>query len=246
MDLIKAIIVDDERAAREVLAALLSQYSDSIQVLASCVDLPSAVDHIKRYKPDVVFLDVQMPEYAGYEIARFFDEIDFEIVFVTAYDQFAIKAFELNAIDYIVKPIERKRLNEAIERIRYKVSSKKQVEDYSRLLETIQSGTPGKIIISESGRRYALDMAKIIAIKASGSYCMVLTENGDEIMVSKNLKHFEKLLLDSKLFFRSHRTWLINVKHIIYYKRTELEVILTNDIVAKISRKKLNEFISFI
>ena len=107
MNKIKAIIVDDEKRARNVLDQLLSRNFDNIEVVAQCADVPSAVEEIKRLKPDVVFLDIQMPNYVGYELVNFFDKVDFDIIFVTAFDQYAIKAFELSAIDYIVKPIDR-------------------------------------------------------------------------------------------------------------------------------------------
>lgn len=246
METIKAIIVDDERAAREILDILLSQNNIPVEVLASCQDLRSAIPKIKSLKPDVVFLDVQMPEYAGYEIVNHFDTIEFEIVFITAYDHFAIKAFEINAIDYIVKPIERKRLDDALLRIKDKLSIKKDIVDYNRLLHNIKKEELTKIVIAESGKRHTLEIDSIIAIRASGSYCIVKTDNLEEIIVSKNLKHFENLLSESNCFYRSHRTWLINTKHVSYYKKTKLEIIMSHDVVAKISRKKLDEFAKYL
>ena len=114
--MIKTIIIDDEKSARNVLANLLERASSDIEIVATCCDLQQGVAQIKKTKPNVAFIDVQMPNYAGYEISKFFDTIDFEIVFVTAYDQYAIKAFELNAIDYLVKPINRNKLALTLEK----------------------------------------------------------------------------------------------------------------------------------
>jgi len=106
MQKLKTIIVDDEEPARNVLKNLLKRIDENIEVVALCENVPDAVEQIKSLKPDLVFLDVQMPEYAGYELVNFFDKVNFQIIFVTAYDQFAIKAFQCSAIDYIVKPVE--------------------------------------------------------------------------------------------------------------------------------------------
>ena len=129
MEIIKAIITDDEEGARNVLSQLLEYESPNIEITAKCIDVPSTVQAIKELKPDVVFLDIQMPVYAGYEIFNFFETIDFEIIFVTAYDQFAIKAFELNAVDYLVKPVSRHRLTQAIEKLTQKLHSKKRYSE---------------------------------------------------------------------------------------------------------------------
>lgn len=246
MNPITAIIVDDELAAREVLKSLLSFHSESITVLAECCDLPEAVEKIKELQPDVVFLDIQMPNYAGYEITRFFNEIDFEIIFITAYDEYAIKAFELNAIDYLVKPIERKRLQQTIERLQNRFKQEVQIQDYKRLLDTIKNNDIEKIVVSESGKRHSFKLDDIIAFKASGSYCKILLTNSSEVMISKNLKYFETLLKDSTTFFRVHRAWLINTSHFRYLHKTTLEAVLTNEIKAKISRYKLDDFETII
>lgn len=108
MSIIKAILVDDEQRARSVLSNLIKRCDLNVDILAQCSCLENAVEEIKNLQPDVVFLDVQMPNYAGYEIANFFEEISFDIIFVTAFDEYAIKAFELSAIDYLVKPSVKK------------------------------------------------------------------------------------------------------------------------------------------
>lgn len=246
MNPIKAIIVDDEFASREVLLMLINQYKEFVNVVATCVDLPQAVEQIKIHKPAVVFLDVQMPNYAGYEIANFFDEINFEIIFVTAYDQYAIKAFELNAIDYLVKPVERLRLKQTIERLQNHFVQETQIQDYKRLLDTIKNDTFEKIVISESGKRHKIKLSEIIAFQASGSYCKIMLVDASEIVVSKNLKSFENILKDKTVFFRTHRAWLININYFLYLQKSTLEVVLQHEITAKISRHKIEEFEALI
>lgn len=242
MSSLKAIIVDDEEAAREVLTSLIQFHDENVDIVASCEDLPSAVEKIKEHKPDVVFLDVQMPEYVGYEIARFFEKIEFEIVFVTAYDQYAIKAFELNAIDYLVKPVERARLQSTLERLHSKINQKASIEDYANLLKGMNSKDQiSKIIINESGRRRVVQLSDIVAIQADGSYCKINMSNGEQFTVSKTVKHFEQILSDSSRFFRSHRAWLVNLDFISHIRLTDLEIVMKNDSRVKISRNKIEE-----
>jgi len=242
MDNIRAIIVDDEQRARDVLSKLLERNCPSVTVVSTCVDVLSAVEKIKEVQPDVVFLDVQMPNYAGYEIVNFFDEINFEIIFVTAFDQYAIKAFELNAIDYLVKPVERLRLVSAVERVSAKLGQEKSKEEYEQLLCSIKEKEFKKIVIPELGNRRILEIEDIIALEAEGAYCKIYQTNNKPLTISKNLKYFEKKLQDQDGFFRSHRGWVVNLSHIKTMNKTDLTITLTNEIKAKISRTRIDAF----
>ncbi len=251
MDEIRVILVDDEPAARSVLRNLLIRCNAQIQIVAECADLPEAVVAINKFNPDVVFLDVQMPDYAGYEIVNFFDSMDFEIIFVTAYDQFALKAFELSAVDYIVKPIERIRLKQAIEKLSDKIHHKVSFENYQILLESVRKKELGKIIISElsEGRvsRKVLLIPDIIAIEAMGAYSKIYLKDDAPHTVSRNLKFFESQLPMENVFFRSHRSWILNMNEIIQYNPRFGLVTLTKGIESKLSktRQELFESIGF-
>jgi two-component system LytT family response regulator len=239
---ISAIIVDDEKRARNVLSNLLEGNCENINVIAECADLPEAVEQIKLLHPDVVFLDVQMPNYAGFEIAKFFHEIKFEIIFVTAYDHYAIKAFDLSAIDYLIKPINRGRLKEAVQKLSHKIAERNKLVDYSVLLSSIQDKEFKQIIIPELGDRRVLELSTIIAIEADGAYSKVHTVDGQVVTVSKTLKYFETVLPEEIHFFRSHRAWIINLKHLKQFNKTKGIAILECNVNAKISRNKVTEF----
>lgn len=242
MKLIKAIIVDDEKHARSVLTSLLKRDHSEIEVIETCSNLEEAVSAIKRHNPKVVFLDVQMPRYAGYEIVNFFDEINFEIIFITAFDQYAIKAFELNAIDYLVKPIDRNRLKSAILKATNKLNLRKQTDEYNILLKTIKNRRFSQIIIPELGNRRILNLAEIIAIEADGSYSKVYLKDNRIITISKNLKYFESVIPEEAKFFRSHRAWIINLFHLQFLNKSELTIMLDEDIRAKLARGRIEEF----
>jgi two-component system LytT family response regulator len=238
----KAIIVDDEEDARDVLQTLINFSNFPIEIVAMCSNLKEAVFEIKKLKPDVVFLDIQMPEYAGYEISNFFDEITFEIVFVTAFDQYAIKAFKLSAIDYLVKPINRGVLEKSLKRIVKKIGSKDSLNDYQNLLESLQTRKIERIIIPEIDANRILNLKDIICIQGSGSYSVVYLKSEEKITISKNLKYFEKVLPEDTNFFRSQKSWIINTDHIVKYNTNQGDVYLENGIIAKISPNKLREF----
>ena len=117
---IKTIVVDDEESARDVIKNLLVRFCPDIEIVDICTSVPEAVESIKIHKPQLVFLDIEMPNYAGFEIVNFFEEVNFEIVFLTAYEQYAIKAFEISAIDYLLKPISFARFSRAISKVQAK------------------------------------------------------------------------------------------------------------------------------
>ncbi len=240
MNPIRAIIVDDELAARNVMNKLLQRID--IDVVELCENVPAAVEAIKSLKPDVVFLDVQMPNYAGYEIVDFFDEIDFEIIFVTAYNQYAIKAFELSAVDYLVKPINRQRLAESVEKLSNRLQAKTAAENYRLLKESMQKKELGKIVISELGNKRIVQLSDIIAIQAKGAYSNIFLSDQKELLVSKNLKHFENILPESDTFFRSHKSWIINTDYIKTFNKNKGEIDLCQDIQAKLSKYRIQEF----
>ncbi|MFT5819194.1 MAG: two-component system LytT family response regulator [Crocinitomix sp.] len=246
MSKISAILVDDEKRARNVLFNLLEHNCEEIDVVAECSNVPDAVEQINLLNPDVVFLDVQMPNYAGYEIVKFFNEINFEIIFVTAYDHYAIKAFELSAIDYLIKPINRLRLTEAVQKLSSKITERNKLVDYSVLLSSMREKEFKQIVIPELGDRRVLELNTIVAIEADGSYSKVHLINGQVVTVSKTLKHFETVLPEAVNFFRSHRAWIINTKHLKQFNKTKRIAILECDINAKISRNKVVDFQRFV
>lgn len=238
MNIVEAIIVDDEPRARRVLKNILA-INDCVHVdiIAECSNVKDAVAVIKKLKPQLVFLDVQMPIYAGYEIVDFFESIDFEIIFVTAHDQYAIKAFEICAIDYLVKPIDRNRLQEALKKLDSKIQTNNNLLKYKDLLETIKNKSYNKLVVPESGNRRIVAFLDIIAIRANGSYTDIHLNDNKMITTSKNLKYYENLLSKDNCFFRSHRSWIVNISYIKSFNRTKSTLELQNNIFARISRE---------
>jgi two-component system LytT family response regulator len=241
MQRIRAILVDDEESARDVLHNLLLRFCPEVEVVTKCAHVLQAVEAIREHTPDLVFLDIEMPNYAGYELVNFFQEIDFEIIFVTAYDQYAIRAFELAAIDYLLKPIDIDRLKTAVARVREQFDMKQQSQRLQLLSTTLQTRQIKNIIISDKGWQQALALEDIIAIEAQESYCIVHTAAKRHV-VSKNLKHFETLLEAMPQFIRVHKSWMINCGHLKHYSKSDLLIQLNGGITAKLSKYKKAEF----
>jgi two-component system LytT family response regulator len=241
MNEIRTIIIDDELSARNVLSSLLALSFPYVKVIASAENLSDGATLIEKNKPDLVFLDVEMPNYAGYEIVRFFDEINFHIIFITAYNQYAINAFEINAVDYLLKPIERPRLKQAIEKVASKIATHKTSSDYASLLDKLKSKENKTIALSEAGSKHLVNVNKIIAISAQGSYSDIHLEN-KKMLVSKNIGTLAKELENQDCFIRTHKSWIINKEYIVSYQKGEQTICLQKNIIAKLSRTQKNEF----
>ncbi len=241
MQKIRAILVDDEESARDVLENLLLRFCPEVELVAKCENVLEAVEVIKELKPELVFLDIEMPNYAGYEIVKFFQEIEFEIIFVTAYDQYAIRAFELAAIDYLLKPIDIERLKSAVGRAKQQSDMKQQAERLRLLSSALETNQVKSMLVNDKGYQQVVPFESIIAIEAQESYCILYTLEKKHI-VSKNLKHFETLLESVPQFIRVHKSWIINRSHLVHYSRTDLSIELTGGIVAKLSKYKKADF----
>ncbi len=239
---IRVILVDDEQSARNVLSGLLSRLFPEVEIVDMCTNVKEAVVSIKLHQPDAIFLDIEMPEYAGYEIVSFFDEVNFDIIFVTAYDSYAIKAFELSAVDYLLKPVDTTRLKAAIDKLSEKVRIKNQFESYKVLVESLQTPQVKKLVITHQGSRMAILVDDIVAIEAQESYCCIYTASNEQYLVSRNLKHYEGLLESCKKFIRTHKSWLIHLDHMVNYSKSKLEIKMKNNIEAKLSKNKIAEF----
>jgi len=182
-----------------------------------------------------------MPNYAGHEILDFFDEIAFEIIFVTAYDSYAVKAFEVAAVDYLLKPVDIDRLKESVEKARLKIASKSISKQYAVLKESLTSDYVKNLVIAEKGDQNIIAVDQIVAIEAQESYSCIHTKE-KKYIASKNLKHFEGLLEHNKNFFRTHKSWIINFDELLTYNKSNGDVQLSHNLSAKLSKYRKEEF----
>lgn len=241
------IIIDDENKARLLLRNMLHDIAPEITVLDECDDLPNGIKAIKKQKPDIVFLDIEMPGFSGLSILDFFedDEINFKIVFTTGYSEYAIQAFKLSATDYLLKPINPEMLQNTLNLIQKKNDKEKLVK-YKALQENLHNSDSGDkcIIVNQSGMTKFVKVRDIMMLEAEGSYCKIFLNNNEKLTTSKNLKYFEEKLIDFPVFFRCHKSNIINLKCVNAFNRSEGEVLLNNNLRALISSDKMDLFLS--
>lgn len=249
MTYMKAIIIDDENKARSVLRTLVEEDCPQITEIAEASDLVSGVEIIRSFKPDVVFLDIEMPEHSGLEIVDFFknEPINFQIIFTTAYNNYAIEALKLSAIDYLLKPIDSEELVRSVNKAK-SVIEKDNINDKLLKIE--------KVFHQLSLNKLALEVPKgilfvshddIILFEADGVYTKVYLKNGKTELISKTLKHFTDQLDDKSIFYKPHRSYLINLKYMSQLvKKDGLHIVLENNKTVPIARDKKEEFMSLV
>ncbi len=244
----KAIIIDDEPKARQVLEILISENCPDLEVVASAEDLLSGIERIKEHKPDIVFLDIEMPEHSGLEILDFMgDEVNFRIIFTTAYNSYAVEAFKLSAIDYLLKPLRPEKLKAAVEKAVKNVKNNQISERLIELKRSLSESSFSKIGLPYSDGIKFVEFDNIICIKASGMYTEFYLKTDKMILVSKPLKHFTDLLEKSSNFYKPHRSYLINLLHIKEYVRSEGgHIVMEKDIEVQISKEKREEFLTIV
>ncbi|MDO6737176.1 LytTR family DNA-binding domain-containing protein [Wenyingzhuangia sp. 2_MG-2023] len=220
----KAIIVDDELSARENLSYLIQNFCPDICIIDTCCNVNEAVLSIKNKKPDVVFLDIEMPQKNGFQLLKEFDEIDFQIVFITAYDQYAVKAFEVSALDYLLKPIDIDRLLE----VSKKIENTLGLISFQKRLSTLSINKKklSKISIPYKSDYVIIDIDDILYIEADRMYSHVYTTGEKKYTASKKLSYYEELLFESEKIKRIHRSWVVNLDMVTIYSKAERSLMI--------------------
>lgn len=224
---------------------MLHDYAPDMQVVASCPDLESAVAAIRQFEPELVLLDIEMPGHNGLELFRYFpeDEPGFSVIFTTAYNQYAIHALRLAAIDYLLKPIEPEALEMALER--FKKRSQKQRFDH--LKQNLQADTDKRIALHTAGQVRFPRFSEIISLQGDGAYTRFRFSDGSLLLVSRNLKYFEELLRQSDGFYRCHKSWVINLSHAGHYDRSEGGALVMKDGTrVSVSQEKTRELFQLL
>lgn len=244
----QCIIIDDEPKARVLLEAIIKQYCPQLQIAALCDDLPSGIKAIKKYSPTLLFLDIEMPGHSGLELLDFFneDEINFSIIFTTAYNAYAVQAFKFSAIDYILKPIQHTQLIEAVDRFLKKQNQQRdaQLKNLKANLNTTTNWEDKRIAVPSAQTIHFFKPSEIILIKGEAAYSEIHLSNGSKLLASRNLKHFEDMLKDIPIFFRCHKSYIINRQQVKEYVKSDGGyLVLSNGVHASLSSEKVDEFL---
>jgi two-component system, LytTR family, response regulator len=238
---IRAIIVDDEERSRRILEKILGEVAPEVEIVSAVSSVPEAVLAINKNNPDVVFLDVEMPEYNGFELINFFREVDFEIIFITAYAEYAIRAFEVSAIDYLLKPIDPIHLRQAVSKIRNKKSAANISKRLELLQESFKTEEFTRIALPVSDGLLFVEIKNIMTLQADGAYTNVWLKDGSKLLVSKKLIFFETLLKPRLNFCRVHRSHMVNFNFVTRYSKAESYLKLDNNIVVPVAKERKSE-----
>lgn len=242
------LLIDDEKKARQVLEVLLEENCPKINQIHQAENLMDGVAMIREHNPRIVFLDIEMPEHSGLDIFDFIDkeDYDFEIVFTTAYSEYALQAFQLSAIDYLLKPVRPSSVKEAVDKVVTFWGNTQLNERLRELKESLKSSGFRKIGLPYSDGIKFVDFSDIILLEADGMYTKVATTTSS-ILVSRPLKYFVDVLDNIKTFYRPHRSYLINLSHIKeYVKKDGGYILMENDETVSISKEKKDDFLTIV
>ena len=238
---LKTVILDDEADAVSLLQLQLFKHCPQIGSVSAYTNPVAALEEMKATKPDVLFLDIEMPMMNGFEVLQSLLPVNFAVIFVTAYNQYAIRAFKFNALDYLVKPIDTTDLVNAVERAQ--VRQAPAASQLSALQRQMQGEPIKKIAIASHTGVSFIELNDIIYAEADSNYCTLILTDGKRFVISKTLKDLQELLEESH-FLRIHRQYIINLNHVQHLDRTKSILTMVNKaelIVARNQKDKLAE-----
>lgn len=243
--MLKVVLIDDDVNDITTLENKLQQVANHIYILAKCNSVPEAVKAINRYQPDIVFCDIDMPGLNGLQLLDFFneEEINFELIFVTNYSEYAVRAFQLSAIDYLLKPVDVQLLINAVN----KVLRKQNLQTSERnmvLKKALSDNRFEKIALPLSSGLRFVEIRELVLLKADNVYTEIELQSKEKLLVSKPIKSFEKLLTAQHNFFRVHRSYLLNLKAVAEYIRTDGgSILLSTGNIVPIARERKTDFL---
>jgi two-component system, LytTR family, response regulator len=241
------LIVDDEPHMRDSLAKLLARHCPQVAVAGEAGSIAGAIEAIRELHPDIVLLDIQLEDGTGFDLLTALPSIDFKVIFITAFDQFAIQAFRYSAVDYLLKPVNPELLAEAVDRAIQMI-----IEHQNIQMQALQDNLKNidhqgrKIILKTTENIYLLELRSIICCESDDNYTRVHTAEGEKILVSKTLKDYDELLTGSG-FYRVHKSFLINLAHIRRFEKQDGGyIVLTNDLKVPVASRKRDEMLKLL
>ena len=247
MQVLKALLVDDELNSLQNLQLKIQEFCPEVRIVAQTQRPEDAIVLIQQHKPDVVFLDIEMPRMSGFKMLEQIPDIDFEIIFITAYNHYAINAIRISAFDYLVKPVSIKDLQQSIERLgNFAVKkSRERADVLKRNLANPKSQEDQIAIPTNDGLEF-IQIRQIMRIESSSNYSKLILLDGHQLLVTRQLKDFEELLGDYR-FYRIHHSHLINLNYIIKYVRGDGgQVTMRNGDMIDVSRRKKEIFLKLM
>ena len=244
----KVIIIDDEARTRKSIADILKFSPQDISLVAEAENVATGVKAINTHKPDLVLLDINMPDGTGFDLLKKLDNPNFKIIFITAYEEYAVQAFEFSAIDYILKPVDPKKLFDAINKAHQLVEQENISLKLNALFANLENSASEnkKLVLKTAESIYIVNTTDIIRCESDAGYTLFYLLDGKKILVSRNLKDYEEML-DGYGFYRIHQSHLINLKYIDHYSKIEGgAVIMKDNSYLPVARRKKESFLKLL
>lgn len=245
--MIKAVIIDDETNNQELIVNLLKSYCDNVSIAAVAKSVKTGYKAILEHKPDLVFLDVEMPDGTGFDLLRLFGTIDFKVIFVTAHQEFAIEAFKISALDYLLKPLSPMHLIASVKKVEDSITQEELNLKYQTLMSNVgeHSKAKRKIVLKTMERIYSVDINDIVRLESDGNYTKVYLSDGKRIMVSRIMKEFDELLSDVG-FVRVHHSHIVNMNHLFCFEKAECHIVMKDNSIVPVSNRKKEQVLELI
>jgi two-component system, LytTR family, response regulator len=245
---LRAIIIDDEQKGINSLKLLIEKFISDVKIVAESTDAEKGIELIENYKPEIVFLDINMPHLNGFELLQQLKYRGFSLIFTTAHEEYAIKAIKNNALDYLLKPIDNEDLEKAVEKVRERVNKKQQLPDIEKLFSDLNAQSQGKIPFHTKDKVEYLSKSDIVRLESDSNYTNVYTAGGTKLMISKTIGDYESLLCNKENnFMRVHQSHIINLNHVTRFTKDNGGTIITKDnCQIPLSKNKKEEFMKWL
>ncbi|MFM7724220.1 MAG: LytR/AlgR family response regulator transcription factor [Bacteroidota bacterium] len=242
----KVLIIDDEKRIRDFVKRMIDSFGLNVEVFTDGENVETGMNAIKTLKPDIVFLDIQMPDGTGFDLLNQVGEKSFELIFITAFQEYAIMAIKFSALDYILKPIDAEELKTALQNAIDTIEFKKEETQYEALIHNLNNHQKRKLVLKTQESVHVVDLSEIIRCEADKNYTFFYLNNGKKILVSRTLKDFE-LLLANHGFFRAQQSHLINLEYIERYDKSEGgSVVMKDGAAVPLSTAKKDQFFQLL
>jgi len=247
---LRAIIVDDEQKGIDSLNLLIDFFIKEVKVVATSNNASAAIELIENYKPEIVFLDINMPEMNGFELLEKLQWKDFNLIFTTAHQEYALRALKNEAIDYLLKPIDHEDLKTAVARVVSQITNSGEAVtkfNYNELLKTLQSIKKQHIIVNSRSGIESIDSNEILFLESQSNYTKLFLKNSREVLTSKTLKDFESQLCEGDYkFMRVHHSYIVNLNFVARYIKTSEIIVLSNEQKIPLAKSKRDSFFEWM
>lgn len=243
----RAIIIDDEQSGIDTLSVIIEMHIKEVKVVAASTHAEKGIELIENYKPEIVFLDVNMPQMDGFQLLERLNWKGFNLIFVTAHQEFALKAIKNNALDYLLKPIDYEELLKTIERIKSKEARSEEKFNYGELQDIVQHSLKQRILINlRSGMEY-VNLSDIVYLESQSNYTKIYLTDSRELLTAKGLKEFEAQLCNPELpFMRVHHSFMVNLQHVSKYITANESIVMKDDCEVPLAKSKKDLFLTWL